>query len=107
MAILFSSWFLTLSIPTDQPLTNFRLYLKHHLITMGSITDGNVHALEHREAKTSQGDPSRPVSELFRLDNRTILSKTDSFGRYISANLETFSHRCNGFPWNHLGNCDP
>ncbi|KAJ5152023.1 oxidoreductase [Penicillium capsulatum] len=40
---------------------------------MSSISDGNVHAVEHREKKPSQGDPSRPVSELFRLDNRTIL----------------------------------
>lgn len=42
---------------------------------MGSISDGNVHAIEHREAKPSQGGPSRPVSELFRLDDRTILSQ--------------------------------
>lgn len=41
---------------------------------MANRSDGNVHALEHREAKPSQGDPARPVSDLFRLDNRTILS---------------------------------
>ncbi|KAJ5246847.1 short-chain dehydrogenase [Penicillium chermesinum] len=40
---------------------------------MSSISDGNVHAPEHRETKPSQGDPARPVSELFRLDHRTIL----------------------------------
>ncbi|GAD98577.1 short-chain dehydrogenase [Paecilomyces variotii No. 5] len=35
----------------------------------------NVHAVEFREAKPSQGDPSRPTAELFRLDNRTVISK--------------------------------
>ncbi|KAJ5218501.1 short-chain dehydrogenase [Penicillium cinerascens] len=40
---------------------------------MSNRSDGNVHALEHREAKPSQGDPARPVSELFRLDNRTVI----------------------------------
>lgn len=42
---------------------------------MSNRSDGNVHALEHREAKPSQGDPARPVSELFRLDNRTVISE--------------------------------
>lgn len=41
---------------------------------MANKSDGNVHALEYRETKPSQGDPARPVSDLFRLDNRTILS---------------------------------
>ncbi|RAK95507.1 short-chain dehydrogenase [Aspergillus ibericus CBS 121593] len=40
---------------------------------MSMRSDCNVHGLEFREAKPSQGDPSRPVSELFRLDNRTII----------------------------------
>ncbi|KAJ6120095.1 short-chain dehydrogenase [Penicillium sp. IBT 18751x] len=40
---------------------------------MTNYSDVNVHALEHREAKPSQGDPSQPVSELFRLDKRTII----------------------------------
>lgn len=43
---------------------------------MSNISEGNVHSLEHREAKPSQGDPSRPVSELFRLDNRTVISES-------------------------------
>ncbi|KAL2818720.1 hypothetical protein BDW59DRAFT_151908 [Aspergillus cavernicola] len=40
---------------------------------MSSKSDCNVHALEFREAKPSQGDASRPVSELFRLNNRTVI----------------------------------
>ncbi|CAI7573362.1 unnamed protein product [Penicillium pancosmium] len=40
---------------------------------MPQTSEGNVHALHYREAKPSQGDPSRPVSELFRLDNRTVI----------------------------------
>ncbi|OOF90225.1 hypothetical protein ASPCADRAFT_511004 [Aspergillus carbonarius ITEM 5010] len=40
---------------------------------MSVRSDCNVHGLEFREAKPPQGDPSRPVSELFRLDNRTII----------------------------------
>lgn len=43
---------------------------------MPQTSEGNVHALQYREAKPSQGDPTRPVSELFRLDNRTIISET-------------------------------
>ena len=42
---------------------------------MPQTTEGNVHALQYREAKNSQGDPSRPVSDLFRLDNRTVISQ--------------------------------
>ncbi|KAJ5096873.1 hypothetical protein N7456_007594 [Penicillium angulare] len=38
---------------------------------MPQTSEGNVHALQYREAKPSQGDPSRPVSELFRLDDLT------------------------------------
>jgi len=34
----------------------------------------NVHDLEFREAKKPQAGPSVPVSELFRLDSRTIVS---------------------------------
>lgn len=45
---------------------------------MSSKSDCNVHALEFREAKPSQGDASRPVSDLFRLDNRTVISKIAS-----------------------------
>lgn len=41
---------------------------------MPQTSEGNVHALHYREAKPSQGDSSRPVSELFRLDNRTVIS---------------------------------
>lgn len=37
-------------------------------------SDCNVHGLEFREAKPSQGDPARPVADLFRLDDRTIIS---------------------------------
>ncbi|KAJ5151420.1 short-chain dehydrogenase [Penicillium canariense] len=40
---------------------------------MANRSDGNVHALEFREAKPSQGDASRPISDLFRLDKRTII----------------------------------
>ncbi|OQE31989.1 hypothetical protein PENSTE_c001G08661 [Penicillium steckii] len=40
---------------------------------MPQTSEGNVHAAEYREAKPSQGDPTRPVSTLFRLDNRTII----------------------------------
>ncbi|KAJ5105341.1 short-chain dehydrogenase [Penicillium alfredii] len=40
-------------------------------------SDGNVHGLDVREAKPSQGDRPRPVSELFRLDNRTIISEVE------------------------------
>ncbi|GAT25827.1 short-chain dehydrogenase [Aspergillus luchuensis] len=36
-------------------------------------SDCNVHGLEFREAKPSQGDPARPVADLFRLDDRTII----------------------------------
>jgi hypothetical protein len=42
---------------------------------MPQTSEGNVHGLQYREAKPSQGNPSQPVSELFRLDNRTIISK--------------------------------
>lgn len=48
-------------------------------------TNDNVHALRYREAKPSQGDPSRPVSQLFRLDDRTVISKslpTQCFARF-------------------------
>ncbi|GCB23719.1 D-arabinitol 2-dehydrogenase [Aspergillus awamori] len=41
---------------------------------MATRSDCNVHGLEFREAKPSQGDPARPVAGLFRLDNRTIIS---------------------------------
>lgn len=41
---------------------------------MATRSDCNVHGLEFREAKPSQGDPARPVADLFRLDNRTIIS---------------------------------
>nr|L7WRR9.1 RecName: Full=Short chain dehydrogenases/reductase notP'; AltName: Full=Notoamide biosynthesis cluster protein P' [Aspergillus versicolor]AGC83587.1 short chain dehydrogenase [Aspergillus versicolor] len=40
---------------------------------MPQTSDGNVHAPQYREAKPSQGDPSLSVSQLFRLDNRTII----------------------------------
>ncbi|KAJ6014592.1 short-chain dehydrogenase [Penicillium herquei] len=40
---------------------------------MNQRSDGNVHALECRETKPSQGDPARPVADLFRLDNRSII----------------------------------
>ncbi|KAI3062386.1 hypothetical protein CBS147343_8738 [Aspergillus niger] len=40
---------------------------------MATRSDCNVHGLEFREAKPSQGDPARPVADLFRLDNRTII----------------------------------
>lgn len=43
---------------------------------MPQTSDGNVHAPQYREAKPSQGDPSLPVSQLFRLDNRTIISES-------------------------------
>lgn len=41
----------------------------------------NVHALKFRETKQSQGRPSAPVADLFRLDERTIVGKalSDSF----------------------------
>ncbi|PYI06057.1 short-chain dehydrogenase, partial [Aspergillus sclerotiicarbonarius CBS 121057] len=40
---------------------------------MSNRSDGNVHAVEFREAKPSQGDALRPVADLFRLDNRSII----------------------------------
>ncbi|PYH36231.1 oxidoreductase [Aspergillus neoniger CBS 115656] len=40
---------------------------------MATRSDCNVHSPEFREAKPSQGDPARPVADLFRLDNRTII----------------------------------
>ncbi|KAJ5640571.1 short-chain dehydrogenase [Penicillium herquei] len=40
---------------------------------MNQRSDGNVHALECRETKPSQGDPAKPVADLFRLDNRSII----------------------------------
>ncbi|KAJ5729956.1 uncharacterized protein N7483_004464 [Penicillium malachiteum] len=40
---------------------------------MNQRSDGNVHALECRETKSSQGDPAKPVADLFRLDNRSII----------------------------------
>ncbi|KAE8349944.1 hypothetical protein BDV28DRAFT_163277 [Aspergillus coremiiformis] len=40
---------------------------------MGVNSDGNVHDPERRESKPSQGDPSRSVRDLFRLEGRTIV----------------------------------
>ncbi|CAI7648762.1 unnamed protein product [Penicillium bialowiezense] len=40
---------------------------------MANRADGNVHAIEFREAKASQGDTARHVSELFSLKERTII----------------------------------
>ncbi|PYI03704.1 oxidoreductase [Aspergillus sclerotiicarbonarius CBS 121057] len=40
---------------------------------MSMLSDCNVHGLEFREAKPPQGDHSRPVSGLFRLDNRSVI----------------------------------
>lgn len=42
---------------------------------MANRADGNVHAIEFREAKASQGDTARHVSELFSLKERTIISE--------------------------------
>lgn len=43
-------------------------------MSVGSV--GNVHGLEFRETKSSQGKPLAPVSDLFRLEKRTIISMT-------------------------------
>ncbi|KAJ5706981.1 short-chain dehydrogenase [Penicillium malachiteum] len=40
---------------------------------MNQRSDGNVHALQCRETKPTQGDPAKPVADLFRLDNRSII----------------------------------
>ncbi|KAI1841787.1 hypothetical protein JX265_007109 [Neoarthrinium moseri] len=37
------------------------------------MKEENVHATKFREAKASQGDPSTPVANLFRLDGRTVV----------------------------------
>ena len=42
---------------------------------MANRADGNVHAIEFREAKASQGDAARQVSELFSLKERTTISE--------------------------------
>lgn len=52
--------------------------------TMSSRSDCNVHSLEFREPKPPQGDPSRPVSEFFRLDNRSVIS--NGFRNFTLAN---------------------
>lgn len=52
---------------------------------MPQTSDSNVHEPQYREAKPSQGDPSRPVSQLFRLDDRTVISEslpTQCFARF-------------------------
>lgn len=51
---------------------------------MSSRSDCNVHSLEFREPKPPQGDPSRPVSEFFRLDNRSVIS--NGFRNFTLAN---------------------
>jgi hypothetical protein len=38
-----------------------------------SLKGVNVHEPQYREAKPSQGAPSATVTELFRLNNRTII----------------------------------
>lgn len=42
---------------------------------MANRADGNVHAIEFRETKPSQGGAALPVSELFSLKERTIISE--------------------------------
>ncbi|KAH7127616.1 oxidoreductase [Dactylonectria macrodidyma] len=37
------------------------------------MKEENVHDPKYREAKTSQGDPTAPLTQLFRLDGRTIV----------------------------------
>ncbi|KAJ5291924.1 short-chain dehydrogenase [Penicillium angulare] len=53
---------------------------------MPQTSEGNVHALQYREGKPSQGDPSRPVSELFRLDDHTVIitGATDFLGTTLA-----------------------
>lgn len=40
------------------------------------MKDENVHGPQLRETKESQARPAAPVSDLFRLDGRTIVGKT-------------------------------
>lgn len=37
------------------------------------MKEENVHAAKYREVKASQGDPTAPVADLFRLDSRTVI----------------------------------
>lgn len=67
---------------------------------MSKESDCNVHGPEFREAKPSQGHPSRPVSELFRLDNRTIIitGATGFLGTTLAiAERDVWHHKIN---WN-------
>lgn len=43
----------------------------------------NVHDLEFREAKQPQAGPSVPVGDLFRLNNRTIVSMGNLWIRFV------------------------
>lgn len=58
---------------------------------MNNRSDCNVHGLEFREAKPSQGDPSRPVSELFRLDKRSVISKNTISPQYVNNHADLVS----------------
>ncbi|KAJ5741467.1 short-chain dehydrogenase [Penicillium manginii] len=57
---------------------------------MPQTSEGNVHGLQYREAKPSQGNPSQPVSELFRLDNRTIITDVEDAAKKHHCQLTYF-----------------
>lgn len=50
---------------------------------MANRSDGNVHAIEFREAKPSQGDETRPVSELFSLKKRTVIGNYSQLSSFV------------------------
>lgn len=75
---------------------------------MANRADGNVHTIEFREAKPSQGDAARPVSELFSLEERTVIGEYFLYcpNLYFTTHLKICSHRREWIFRHNTGNCD-
>jgi hypothetical protein len=63
---------------------------------MPQTSDGNVHAPQYREAKPSQGDPSRPVSQLFRLDDRMVIGESTACPMRRTSLLNALTEKVTG-----------
>lgn len=71
---------------------------------MSNRSDGNVHALEFREAKPSQGNPSRPVADLFRIDDQTVISESPTILHAVADTYcVSYSHWRNWFLRHNAG----